>query len=167
MILNKKGKDYMNKGDKKKIKEQYEKDMKSLEERKKKLEKEIKKHNETSKEDIAKYDVKAIEFDWIFNQKEGKNFLTDLAFAGDDDVFEVDVVKNIIYYLWKFYRRAIIMQILLPFILYFVCVIAYATWINKEKDEEDNNDGTYSIINYGLIIVIGLNILFFGYLEFK
>ena len=95
------------------------------------------------------------------------NFLTSLAFSGDEEVFEVDVINNVIHYMWKFYRRAIVYNILLPFIVYFTVFIIYATWINKKKDEENDKTGTYAIVNYGMSGVLILLILYFLVFELK
>ena len=132
-----------------------------LNDKKKKLEKEVKEYNETNKEGIAKYDVKAIEFDWIFDELKGKRFLTDISSCGDEDIFEVDTIKRVILYLWKFYRRAILWKIFLPFIIYFTSFIIFATWVNKEKDEENDRYGKYSWINYFLSIFILAGIALF------
>ena len=98
--------------------------------------------------------------------KENK-FLTSLASSGDEEVFEVDVIKNVVHYMWEFYRRAIVYNILLPFIVYFTVFIIYATWINKKKDEENNKTGPYAIVNYGMSGVLILLILYFLVFELK
>jgi len=136
----------------------------ALKENRKKLDKDIKLYRKTQKEGIAKYEVRAVEFDWVFNETEGKIFLNSMAVSGDDEVFEVEVIKKLIEYLWKFYRRAIVLNIFVPFIIYFVLFITYSTWINELRDEESGT-GPYNVLNFAMVFIIIGFIFFFLYIE--
>jgi hypothetical protein len=134
---------------------------------KKALEKKKKKFEKSRRDGLARYEIKAIQFDWIFNEDEGKNLMVALSRTDDLEIFGVKVIKYVITYVWKFYRRAIFIQIFIPFILYFICFLLYGTWINLEKDKEDSEGSDYSIGNYALIAIIFIFILFFSYLEIR
>lgn len=131
-----------------------------------KIEKERREYLRKNRKGIAKYDIKALEFNWIFNENEGKQFLNNLSEAQDDSVLEVEVIKNMVQYLSKYYRRAVFFRVFLPFLVYFTMFIAYSTWINNEKNNEVGF-GTYSTINLILTVLMAGFILFFLYFEIK
>ena len=110
--------------------------------------------------------MRAVEFDWVFNETEGKIFLNAMAVAGDDEVFEVEVIKKLIEYLWKFYRRAIVLNIFVPFIIYFVLFITYATWINDLSSDPAKSEA-FDILNFAFVFIIMGFIIFFLYIEVR
>ena len=91
-----------------------------LEQKKKDLETDRKKHNRSRKEGIANYNIRAIEFDWIFNETEGKKLLQTLAEIDDEEIYDVEVIRNVVLYLWKFFRRVIIWKLMIPLVIHFM-----------------------------------------------
>lgn len=150
---------------------EIEKEEKELKEKEKKLEKRRKINIELSKRDMKRYEIKAIEFDWLFNSTDGKAFLVALAKTQHIDIFSVPTIAAIITYLWDYYRKQIIYQVLIPFLAYFVVFLIYATWINHEKNLEgkdwNDQDGDYFRTNTALFIFTGAGILWMGYFELR
>jgi len=48
-------------------------------------------------------DIKAIEFDWIFNQSQGSKFLKALADCEDIEIYSNNLIKLIITFLWSYF----------------------------------------------------------------
>ena len=46
--------------------------------------------------DMKRVEIKGIEFDWIFTEKEGKSFLTELSETDNMNLFSHDIIKDII-----------------------------------------------------------------------
>lgn len=46
--------------------------------------------------DMKRVEIKGIEFDWIFTEKEGKSFLTELSETDNMNLFQHDIIKDII-----------------------------------------------------------------------
>ena len=95
-------------------------DKEKLDENLKKLKQDRKKQKEARKSGQTRCNVKAIEFDWIFDDDYGKKFLVALANTEDIEVFSVEIIKIIIMFMWTYYRVAIAKWIMIPFIFYFL-----------------------------------------------
>ena len=146
---------------------QEEKDLKA---REKKIEKERIINIEKNKKGMKRYEIKAIEFDWLFNENEGKDFLKALIKTENIEIFSVSTISNIILYLWGYYRLQIVLQVLIPFLIYFTVFILYSTWVNHEKNQEGSDNGDnkeYAIANLTMTILVILGILWMGYFEFR
>jgi hypothetical protein len=120
---------------------------------------------ERTKQTLQKYDVQAIEFSWLFNHAHRKNFLKALTNTKDIEIFSLDIVKNILMFLWGYYRGVIFGIILIPFLIYFLTFILYASYINRRKEDETNKDGDYHRANDALIIIIFIGIIMSFILE--
>lgn len=46
--------------------------------------------------DMKRVEIKGIEFDWIFTEKEGKSFLAELSETDNMNLFSHDIIKDII-----------------------------------------------------------------------
>ena len=114
---------------------------------------------------MSRCTVEAVEFDWIFNDDYGKEFLVTLANIEDISIFSVEIIKNIVMFMWRYYRKAIAVWIMIPFLFYFITYIIYATWITKGKDESSESWGTYAKTNLAFCIILLVFILYFIYVE--
>lgn len=47
---------------------------------------------------MKRVEIKGIEFDWIFTDKEGKEFLTELSETDNMEIFNYDIIKDIIWF---------------------------------------------------------------------
>ena len=113
---------------------------------------------ERTKQSMKKYEVKAIEFSWLFKPQPRKRLLTALAKSSDIEIFSLEIIQMVLLFLWTYYKKVITLFVLLPFLLYFVVFILYATWIQQEKEAEEETDGSYHAANLALIIIILINI---------
>jgi len=114
---------------------------------------------------LNRYEISAIEFDWLFNEKHGRNFIVELTKVKSLEIFSIDLIIKIILYLWGFYRRAIVIRVMIPFMIYFGVFLFYALWIHFEKAGEENDDGGWHAANLVLIIIIAIFIVYNIYFE--
>ena len=77
--------------------------------------------------------VKAIEFDWIFNNTQGYHFLESLSETESIDIFGVELIVTILNFLWGFYKWKIIYFYLFPFLLYTALFILDSTLFHKKR----------------------------------
>jgi hypothetical protein len=127
---------------------------------------ELEKEKERRKQ--KRLDIRAIEFDWIFNKKEGVAFIKTLSQTDCIDLFSLTLIRHIIRFLWSYYKSYIFFFLFIPFCINLTIFILYATWIHKRM--EDNNYGYWE--NFGLansiclILMLLLNI-YFGIYEVR
>jgi hypothetical protein len=98
-------------------------------------------------------DVYAIEFDWLFG-KQGSKFLWKIADSDNIELFSLEIIKIIVLFFWEYYKRRIIVVALIPFLIYFVTFIAYATFIHEDETNEDESWGNWYIASFTLQIII-------------
>ena len=82
-------------------------------------------------------------FDWLFQEKEGKRFMEKLSETEDLSYFELDIVKNIIWFQWNKFLPAVFIVLFLPFLTFFGVFIVYTSYLLPEKKEEDKTWGDY------------------------
>lgn len=123
---------------------------------KQKLAEERQKQREANRRGLKRYEITAIEFDWLFNEEHGRNFLVDLTRTQSLEIFSIDLIVKIILFLWNYYRRAIFIQILLPFLIYFVTFLIYGTWVywEEEKDNSNQEEQAWYSVNVFIVVII-------------
>lgn len=112
-------------------------------------------------------DIRAIEFDWIFNKHDGSAFMRTLAETDCIDLFSLTIIRHIVKFCWSYFRKYIIIYLLIPYILYFSIFIVYATYFHKKQIE--NDDGRFERFGLGSfisIIFLLLFIIYFSWFEF-
>ena len=82
--------------------------------------------------------IKALEFDWIFGT-EGAQFIKTLAESKDNQIFSIGIIKTIILFFWGYYKTRIILASFLPFLLNFLVMLAYTTYIHVYNNNRNNN----------------------------
>ena len=112
---------------------------KKAEKEKERLIKRKKKAEKRSKERII--EVKAIEFDWIFNKKTAYEFMKKLSTTNDIELFSNNLIKAIIFFQWSYYFWHISVLVLIPNLLMVGLFNVYVTWINHEHRQHPNNEG--------------------------
>ena len=113
-------------------------------------------------------DIKAIEFDWIFNKKDGAAFMKTLAETDCIDLFSLQVVRYIIRFCWSYFRQYIVIYLFLPYLCYFFLFVFYATYLHKKQVE--NEEGAwegFGIASTLSIIALLMFIIYFAYFEFR
>ena len=146
------------------LREQKEK---AKEERRKKQEEEKKKIEEMGKNAERRVEIRAIEFDWLFSQKEGEAFMKELSETSNIDLFSQQIIKYIVLYQWKYFKYYIILRIFVPFMAYFLLFLAYSTYTLHDKIQKDDTGSTEYIVNLVMIVITFLLWCFFSYIEVR
>lgn len=94
------------------------------------------KEKEIDNKNMKRVEIKGIEFDWIFTDKEGKNFLDELSETDNMDIFNHSIIKDIIWFQWSKIKPYIIYLQFVPFVLYFFSFLIYTIWSMKNKQQE-------------------------------
>ena len=94
-------------------------------------------------------EIRGIEFDWIFNNKEGKDFLKNLGKTDNLDLFENSLIKIIIDFLWKIWFRAIFWMVFIPFIFMMITYLIYVTEIHYGRVKTPKAQAFNSFFGYG------------------
>ena len=131
-----------------------------------KTKEELEKEKERRKQ--RRLDIRAIEFDWIFNKVEGVQFLRTLSETKSIEIFSLTLVRHIIRFCWSYYRTSIMIFLFIPYMLYISLFVFYSTYIHKKQIE--NGDGNWSgfgLANSSLLGLIMLFIIYFGYYEVR
>jgi len=118
---------------------------------------------------MVRVSVKMIEFDWILHGKPAHEFLKNLLKVNSSEMFNLDIVKDIVFYQWSTIRKQIIMKMFIPFCLYFLLFLTYVTWTIKRKHEEDaaGDEKKWFWINFTLMIPSILITILFTYYEIR
>ena len=135
-----------------------------------KLFEKFQKQNEELKEkpmNQKNLDIKAIEFDWIFDKHNGSEFIRTLSNTTNIELFSLKIVKYIIQFLWSHFQNAIIIYLFIPFLLYFSIFVIYATWVHKRKTEENDENGSFHLANFILVIILLALQLYFTYFKIR
>lgn len=107
---------------------------------------------------LNRVSIKGIEFDWIFHGDQAKQFLKDLSNAKNINIFGQDIIRDIVLFQWKYFKKVIIWRLFVPYIIYFLLFCVYTTWLLERQYVEDEDAGPYDIASY----VVGSVILLFN-----
>jgi hypothetical protein len=108
--------------------------------------------------------IKAIEFDWIFNSTQGYQFLETLSNSESIEIFGVPLIRNIIEFLWGYYRKRIFIFYFLPFAIYLILFCLDCTLFHPKK--QGNKWGDWYIVSFITQIIIVIFSIYFYFLEF-
>ena len=90
--------------------------------------------------------------------------MKELSETANIDLFSLKIIKFIILYQWRYFKKMIIFIVFIPFVLYFALFLTYATYSLHEKNQENASD-TSKLVSYILMVCIMALWGFFGYIE--
>lgn len=125
-------------------------------------------HENAFKEDphlLKRVSVKAIEFDWIFDGYPAHQFLKDLSDTDNINVYGLNIIRDIVLFLWKYFQRAIFWKLFVPYLVYFFIFCFYTTWLLERQFKEDKDHGAFDVTVWTLGAVILCFNIFWAYVE--
>jgi len=78
--------------------------------------------------------VMGIELDYIFRGKRAKSFLQLIAYNKNLNLYKMKVIRNIVNFLWMYFKTPMFIFMFIPFVVYFSVYIVYATYSIQYKD---------------------------------
>ena len=109
--------------------------------------------------------IKAINLECIFAGKNETTFLKELNETKNKNIFGFQIVRDLILYQWKYFKKAIILKIFIPYLLYFLLFCIYTTYILERKYDEDSDEGNFRLASYVIGAVILVFNVFWAYIE--
>jgi len=120
-----------------------------------------------NKDILKRVSLRAIEIDWIFKGDRASSFLKELSDTENLEIFNLDIIKDIILLQWKYFKIAIILKLFLPYLLYFAMFWVYATYLIERQYEENKTGEYYDITSYVIGWAILLFNMFWAYIEIR
>jgi len=114
---------------------------------------------------LKRVTIKGIEFDWIFQGNKAESFLKDLSESENIHIFGQDIIRDIILFQWKYFKRVIIWKLFLPYMIYFMLFCVYTTWILERQHNENESWGDFDLATVICGIVIIIFNVFWAYVE--
>ena len=113
-------------------------------------------------------DIRAIEFDWIFNDTDGVRFLETLSETDSIELFDLTIIRHIINFLWSYFKFYVFMYSLIPYMFYMALFLVYVTYFHKMKYEM----GYDYMQSFGVLsdlsnLILLVYILYFLYFEIR
>ena len=76
--------------------------------------------------------ARILEFDWIFQARSGRMFIEELARTKTESLFEVEVIKLAVQYIWRFYFIRFVWYLMLPQAVAFCVFTVYTSYYYTE-----------------------------------
>ena len=111
-------------------------------------------------------EVKAVELDNVFVGESSLHMLKMLSDTENIDTFSLKVVQAIILFQWKYFKRAIVLKVLLPFSIYFLLFILYGSLLLRNKAFEDGW-GPYSVATIVFCVIILFSACYMAWIEYQ
>jgi len=111
--------------------------------------------------------LKAIELDWIFKGERASSFLKNLGATDNIEIFKLDIIRDIILFQWKYFERAIILKLFVPYLLYFVLFCVYSTYVLERQYDDNDKGGDFDIASYSIGAAILVFNIFWVYIEVR
>lgn len=101
--------------------------------------------------------VKAIEFDWLFDNIRGPALFQVLTQIKNIEVFSISLIRYIIIFFWGYFRYRIMLFLFIPFLIYFGIFLAYSTWFQKQKITKDQkgDEGFGLACTISAVLILG------------
>jgi hypothetical protein len=81
--------------------------------------------------------------------------------------YNIDIVKHIVTYQWRYFLPRIAMYIFVPFLIFFIFFLIYATYILDQMNRENNSEGNWKKTSLVCGVILGLYQVFFIMIEVR
>lgn len=85
----------------------FEVKLEECQKKKAQVEKDKREYLYEKRKGVDRYEIKALDFGWILNTEEGKQFFSHLAEAEDDSILDVEVIIKIVQFLSNYFKRIV------------------------------------------------------------
>jgi hypothetical protein len=92
-----------------------------------------------SESEVKRVSVEAIDFDWIFEGDNAKEFIMLLAYEARSKIYIQKSVRVFIKLIWDLYQSQIVKKIFIPYLIYMMIMMHLSTyWLGKFLDDLDH-----------------------------
>lgn len=125
----------------------------------------LREHRRNIKRKMKPIEIRALEFDWLFNEREGARFLNKVANSDSIDLYSLEIIRNIIDFFWGYFKPKIFVYNFIPFILSFILTIVFVTYTHDERVQEGEKWGKFYTANFVVMAALAFICLYQIFLE--
>lgn len=92
--------------------------------------------HEVEDSNIRQIEAKILDFNWVFIEDNSANLIEALAETDNDEIFAQDQIRVFVDFMWQGYFDAILNQLFIPFLVYFISFIAYTGYFAKHEEKD-------------------------------
>lgn len=85
---------------------------------------------------IKQVEAKILDFNWVFVGDNAARLTKILAETDNDEIFATAQIRVFVDFMWQGYYSAIMDQLFIPFIFYFVSFILYTGYFSHHEENE-------------------------------
>lgn len=122
---------------------------------------------ETKQTNYSRVKIEALDFDWIFQEENGKTFLEILTGLESSSIYSRKSIQILIQMLWSVYQPLILRKVIYPYILYVICFITLQPYIDFSFGPDAGSDSASSYISVFFIQMISLCLLYGYFISFE
>lgn len=107
-------------------------------------------------------EVRLLDFDWLFTQNNAATLIKILAETANDEIFSCTQVRIFVDFMWNRYYQAIRNQLFIPYCVYFLSFVLYATSIGYHVG---NTLDLGMVMELACLAIFGLGFVWFLWQE--
>lgn len=111
---------------------------------------------------LKQVEAKILDFNWVFIADNSARLTKILATTDNDEIFATAQIRIFVDFMWEGYFTAIMNQLFIPFIFYFVSFVAYTGFFSHH---EDDNLSIPFVLEIICLVVFGKTYMTFLILE--
>lgn len=111
---------------------------------------------------LKQVEAKILDFNWVFIADNSARLTKILATTDNDEIFATAQIRIFVDFMWEGYFTAIMKQLFIPFIFYFVSFVAYTGFFSHH---EDDNLSIPFVLEIICLVVFGKTYMTFLILE--
>ena len=111
---------------------------------------------------LKQVEAKILDFNWIFVGDNSARLIKILSETDNDEIFATAQIRVFVDFMWQGYYDAILSQLFLPFVFYFVSFILYTGYFSHHEDDELSINFILEIVT---LVIFGKTFITFLILE--
>jgi len=111
---------------------------------------------------LKQVEAKILDFNWIFVGDNSARLIKILSETDNDEIFATAQIRVFVDFMWQGYYDAIMEQLFIPFVFYFVSFILYTGYFSHFEDDELSFNFMMEIVT---LVIFGKTFITFLILE--
>jgi hypothetical protein len=97
----------------------------------------------------------------------GQRFYNQMSETDLLELFNLDIIKQLIMFKWPVIQEHIIYYLFIPFLFYLACIVYYTTFLFQHELTGKKSDNVEWLVKFGVKEVIVVMSMYFLMIEFK